>query len=63
MALRRITRDRPLTAEEAAEYRKVREQVAEELPDLVARHHEHQVSLDQVAESIRHSKPLAKRRD
>jgi DNA-binding XRE family transcriptional regulator len=56
MALRRITRDRPLTGEEAAEYRKVREQVAEELPDLIARHHEHQVSLNQVSELIRQLK-------
>jgi DNA-binding XRE family transcriptional regulator len=56
MALRRITRDRPLTDEEAAEYRKVREQVAEELPDLVARHYEHQVSLDQVSELIQQLK-------
>jgi DNA-binding XRE family transcriptional regulator len=35
---RRITRNRRLTPEEAAEDDRVREQVAEELPDLVARH-------------------------
>jgi DNA-binding XRE family transcriptional regulator len=40
MTMRRITRDRRLTAEEAAKYREVRAQIAEELPSLVARHHE-----------------------
>jgi ribosome-binding protein aMBF1 (putative translation factor) len=40
MTLRRITRDRRLTPEESAAVRKVREQVAVELPELVARHHE-----------------------
>ncbi len=34
----RITRDRKLTAEEAAKYDAVRRQVAGELPELVARH-------------------------
>lgn len=38
--MRRIKRDRRLTADEAAKYRKVREQVAQELPELIARHHE-----------------------
>ncbi len=38
MTLRRIVRNRWLTPEEAAKYRRIREQVAEELPDLVARH-------------------------
>jgi len=38
--MKRIIRDRRLTAEEAARYQKVREPVAEELPDLIARHHE-----------------------
>jgi hypothetical protein len=40
MTIQRINRDRRLTPEEAAKYREVREQVAEELPDLVKRHHE-----------------------
>ena len=39
MGIRRIIRDRRLTPEEAAKYRKVREQVEAELPELVARHH------------------------
>ena len=38
--MKRITRNRRLTSEEAAEYRAIREQVAVELPELVARHHE-----------------------
>jgi DNA-binding Xre family transcriptional regulator len=38
VTIRRITRDRALTPEEAAKYRKVREQVAEELPELVECH-------------------------
>src|SRR5258708_4538423 len=48
MTLKRITRERRLTPEEAAKYRKVREQVAEELPDLIARHHERAAALDQL---------------
>ncbi|HEX9940852.1 MAG TPA: Uma2 family endonuclease [Thermoanaerobaculia bacterium] len=39
MPLRRITRNRRLSPKEAAKYREVRKQVAEELPDLIARHH------------------------
>jgi hypothetical protein len=50
MALRRITRDRPLTDEEAAKYRKVREQVAEELPELIARYASRGVSTMKAAE-------------
>lgn len=48
MTLRRVTRDRRLTPEEAAKYRQVREQVAEELPDLIERHHERMATLDQL---------------
>jgi DNA-binding XRE family transcriptional regulator len=40
MNMRRITRDRRLTADEAAKYRKVREQIEQELPELVSRHHD-----------------------
>jgi len=39
--IRRITRDRLLTPEEAAKYKKIREQVEQELPELIARHHEY----------------------
>jgi len=47
MTLRRITRNRRLSPEEAAKYREIREQVTEELPDLIARHHERLIALDQ----------------
>ena len=48
MPMRRITRDRPLTTEEAAKYKAVRDQVSEELPELIARHHERMAALDQL---------------
>ena len=44
--MKRIVRNRRLTPEEAAKYKKIRSQVAEELPDLVARHHERMAALD-----------------
>lgn len=46
--MKRITRNRPLTPAEAAKYRTIREQVAEELPDLIERHHERMAILDQM---------------
>ncbi|MEX0717407.1 MAG: helix-turn-helix transcriptional regulator [Planctomycetaceae bacterium] len=46
--MKRIIRQRTLTPEEAAEYRSVREQVADELPELVARHDERIAMLDQL---------------
>ena len=46
--MKRITRDRRLTPEEAAKYKAVREQVAAELPELVERHHERMASLHQL---------------
>ncbi len=46
MTVRRIVRDRRLTPEEAAKYREVREEVAKELPDLIARHQERMTALD-----------------
>ena len=56
MTLRRITRNRRLAPEEAAKYREVREQVAEELPELITRHHERLVALDQLAELVQQLK-------
>lgn len=50
--MKRITRDRRLTPEEAAKYNQVREQVATELPDLIARHHERAAALDQLKELL-----------
>ena len=54
--MKRITRNRPLTPEEAAKYKAVREQVAAELPDLVARHHERMATLDQMQDLLRELK-------
>jgi hypothetical protein len=42
--MKRTTRNRRLTPEEAAKYKAIREQVEEELPDLIARHHERMVT-------------------
>lgn len=54
--MKRITRQGRLTAKEAAKYKKVRSQIAEELPDLVVRHHERRATLDQLEELIRQLK-------
>jgi DNA-binding XRE family transcriptional regulator len=54
--MKRITRNRRLTPEEAAKYETIRQQVAEELPDLVARHHERLATLDQLQELLRQLK-------
>lgn len=56
MTLQRITRNRRLSPEEAAKYREIREQVAEELPDLIARHHERLTSLDQLGDLVKQLK-------
>lgn len=56
MTMKRITRDRRLTPEEAAKYRQVREQVAQELPDLIARHHERAAAADQLEELLKQLK-------
>jgi DNA-binding XRE family transcriptional regulator len=56
MTLRRVTRGRRLSAEEAEKYRNVRQQVADELPELVARHHQRMAAreqLDQVFEQLK----------
>ena len=50
--MKRITRDRRLTPEEAAKYEAIREQIAEELPDLIERHHERTAALDQLQELL-----------
>ena len=56
MTLKRITRDRPLTPEEAAKYNAIRAQVAEELPELVERHHERIAALDPLGDLLRQLK-------
>jgi DNA-binding XRE family transcriptional regulator len=56
MTLQRIHRNRPLSSEEAAKYRDIRKQVAEELPELIERHHERLVALDELAELVQQLK-------
>ncbi len=50
--MRRISRNRRLTPEEAAKYKVVQEQIAEEMPDLIARHHERMSALDQLQDLL-----------
>jgi DNA-binding phage protein len=50
--MKRVTRDRRLTPEEAAKYKAVREQVAEELPELIGRHHQRMANVDQLQELL-----------
>ena len=50
--MKHITRNRRLTPKEAAKYKTIREQVAVELPNLVARHHERMATLDQLQELL-----------
>lgn len=52
MIVKRITRNRRLTPEEAAKYRSIRDRVAEELPELIARHHERMATLDELHELL-----------
>jgi len=54
--MKRITRDRRLTPEEAAKYTAIRGQVTAELPDLIERHHERMAALDQLEELLRQLK-------
>ncbi len=50
--MKRIIRNRRLTAEEAAKYREVRRQVAEELPELIGRHRDRSVGGGQLQELL-----------
>jgi DNA-binding XRE family transcriptional regulator len=54
--MKRITRTRRLTSEEAAKYKQIREQIAGELPDLVARHQARLTMLDQLQELLKQLK-------
>jgi DNA-binding XRE family transcriptional regulator len=56
MTMRRVSRNRRLSAEEVEKYRKIRKDIAQELPELVARHQERMVAreqLDQVFEQLK----------
>lgn len=46
--MKRITRDKPLTSDQAAKYQIIRGQVYQELPELLARHEERMTALDQI---------------
>jgi DNA-binding XRE family transcriptional regulator len=48
--MNRINRDRRLTPEEAAKYNAIRKDIDAELPDLVSRHHQRTVLLDEFDE-------------
>jgi DNA-binding XRE family transcriptional regulator len=50
--MKRITRDRWLTPEEAAKHKAVREQVDKELPELIERHNERLAASDQLQELL-----------
>ena len=52
MSMKRIIRNGPLSPEKAEELRTIRKQIAEELPDLVARHHERKMASEQLKELL-----------
>jgi hypothetical protein len=52
MTIKRIIRRRRLTPEETAKYKTVREQVEQELSDLIARHHARLSLRNQMKESL-----------
>jgi predicted transcriptional regulator len=54
--MKRIVRNRRLTPEEAGKYKTIRDQVAQELPELVARHHQRLAALDELQELLRQLK-------
>ena len=54
--MKRITRDRRLTPEEAVKYKAIREQVATDLPDLITRHHERTAARDHLQDLVRQLK-------
>lgn len=54
--MKRITRDRRLTPAEAAKYQAIRQQIDQELPELVERHHQRVAALDQLDELLKQLK-------
>ncbi len=60
--MKRITRKERLTSEEAAKIKAVRKQVAEELPDLIARHDERMAALDQLQGLLQQLKTAREKR-
>ena len=54
--MKRITRDRRLTSEEASKYNKVRRQIADELPELIERHDERAAAIEDLQALLRELK-------
>jgi DNA-binding XRE family transcriptional regulator len=54
--MKRNYRDRRLTPEEAAKYKAIHAQLDEELPGLIARHHERMATLDQLQDLLQQLK-------
>jgi len=50
--MKRIIRNRSLSREEARKYKDVREKISKELPDLIERHQERMVALDQLQDLL-----------
>ena len=61
MTMRRILRSRKLTSKEAVTYRKIRQQVAGELPQLVARHRQRAASAEELSELLKQLKAARRR--
>jgi DNA-binding XRE family transcriptional regulator len=62
VTVRRITRDRRLSQDEAAKYREIRTRVEEELPDLIARHHERSTTFEELEGLLRQLKAAREER-
>jgi DNA-binding XRE family transcriptional regulator len=62
MSMQRIVRNRRLTPREAAKYREIRAEVAAELPELIARHHDRLAAFDQLAELLKQLKAAREER-
>lgn len=60
--MKRITRKERLTPEEAAKIKAVRQQIADELPDLIARHNERIAALDQLQVLLQQLKTAREKR-
>lgn len=50
--MKRITRDRRLTPEQVDKYKRIREQVEQDVPHLVSRHEKRMATLDQLQELL-----------
>jgi DNA-binding XRE family transcriptional regulator len=62
VTVRRITRDRRLSQDEASKYREIRARVEEELPDLIARHHERSTTFEELESLLRQLKAAREER-